>query len=187
VTLPDRLPRIGMVARWKPVHLGHAAALEAILARADETLIGLGSTNRYDAQNPWSPEETEAMLERVLGPRTGYRLLRVPDLGHPARWRKMALDLFGPLDLFVTANPLVRDLLRHDYQIAHPVWLIPAEKRVAVDGTLVRREIARGGEAWRALVPEAVADYLDQAGLVERFRREFGAATLEAGGRSPVD
>lgn len=186
MSLPTHLARIGMVARWKPVHLGHAAVLEALVARADETLLGLGSTNRYDARNPWSPEETEEMVGRVLGAGGSYRLLRVPDLGHAARWREMVLGLFGRLDLFVTANTYVRDLLQDDYEIAHPVWLIPPERRVAVDGTRVRREMARG-EAWRGLVPPAVAGYLDQAGLVERFRREFGATTLEAGGRSPVD
>jgi nicotinamide-nucleotide adenylyltransferase len=186
VSLPEHVSRIGMVARWKPVHLGHAAVLEALVARADETLLGVGSTNRYDARNPWGPEETEEMVGRVLGHGGRYRLLRVPDLGHAARWREMVLGLFGGLDLFVTANAYVRDLLRDDYRIAHPVWLIPEDRRVAVDGTMVRREMARGG-AWRGLVPPVVAGYLDEAGLVERFRREFGAATLEAAGRSPVD
>ena len=175
-----------MVARWKPVHLGHAAVLEALVARSDEVLLGLGSVNRYDCRNPWGPEETAEMVGRVLGRPGIHRLLRVPDLGQGARWREMVLDLFGRLDLFVTANPFVRDLLKDDYRIAHPVWLIPEERRVAVDGTRVRVAMARGGDSWRSLVPPAVANYLDQSGLVERFRREFGAATLEAAGRSPV-
>jgi hypothetical protein len=34
------------------------------------------------------------------------------------------------------------------------------------------------GEDWRALVPPAIAGYLDRNGLVDRFRREFGLATL---------
>lgn len=186
MSTPGHVARIGMVARWKPVHRGHAAVLEALVARADETLLGLGSSNRYDARNPWSPAETEEMVGRVLGHRSGYRLVRVPDLGHGARWREMVLGLFGRLDLFVTANASVRDLLQGDYRIAHPVWLIPPDRRVAIDGTLVRREMARG-EAWRGLVPPAVAGYLDQEGLVDRFRREFGAATLEEAGPSPVD
>jgi nicotinamide-nucleotide adenylyltransferase len=168
------------------VHLGHAAVLEALLDRADEVLIGVGSTNRYDVRNPWDPGETEEMLRRVLGARESYRLLRVPDLGHGPKWRAMVATLFGPLDLFVTANAYVRDLLREVYPIAHPVWLIPPERRIAVDGTMVRREMARG-EGWRGLVPPAVAAYLDENGLVGRFRREFGAATLEADGGSPVD
>jgi nicotinamide-nucleotide adenylyltransferase len=178
--------RIGMIARWRPVHLGHVAVLEALVERADELLVGLGSTNRYDSRNPWSPEETEAMLRRVLGGRKNYRLLRAPDLGNGPRWRGMVAGLFGPLDLFVTANAGVRELLKEVYAIAHPVWLIPPERRVALDGTRVRREMARG-EGWRGLVPPAVAAYLDDGGLVERFRREFGAETVATEGRSPVN
>jgi nicotinamide-nucleotide adenylyltransferase len=42
---------------------------------------------------------------------------------------------------------------------------------------MVRRAMARG-EDWRTLVPTAVARWLDERRLVERFRREFGLATL---------
>jgi nicotinamide mononucleotide adenylyltransferase len=89
----------------------------------------------------------------------------------------MVLELFGPIDLFVTANPYVRDLLRADYRVVHPAWLVPRERHVAVDGTTVRRRMARG-EDWRALVPPAVAEYLERRGLVDRFLREFGPETL---------
>jgi len=180
--LPARVGRIGIVARWKPVHLGHAAVLEALVDRAGEALIGVGSTNRYDLRNPFSPEESEEMVRLVLGDRRGYRLLRVPDLGHGPRWRSMIEALFGPLDLFVTGNAYVGNLLGGAYRIAHPLWLIPPERRIALDATRVRLEMARG-DGWRGLVPPAVARYLDGAGLVERFRREFGEGTLE--GRAP--
>jgi nicotinamide-nucleotide adenylyltransferase len=178
--------RVGMVARWKPVHLGHGAVLEALVERANEVLLGLGSANRYDARNPWSPEETEAMLRCVIGGRANCRFLRVPDLGHGPRWRGMVAGLFGSLDVFVTANTWVRDLLQEVYPIAHPVWFVPPERRVALDGTMVRREMARG-DGWRAQVPPAVATYLDENGLVDRFRREFGAETVATEGNSPVD
>lgn len=89
----------------------------------------------------------------------------------------MVLDVFGPLDLFVTANGYVRSLLKDDYAVVHPSWLVPPERHVPVDGKMVRQRMARG-EDWRALVPPAVAAYLDRNGLVDRFRREFGLATL---------
>ena len=181
--LPARVARLGMVARWKPVHAGHAAVLEALVARADLARIGVGSSNAHDARNPFTAAETADMLRLVLGPRRGYDLIEVPDLGHGPRWRAMVLDLFGPLDLFVTENAYVRSLLERDYRVIHPVSLVPPERRVAVSGTMVRRAMARG-EPWRHLVPEAVAAFLDERGLVEHFRCEFGLATLalEAGG-----
>ena len=41
------------------------------------------------------------------------------------------------------------------------------------------------GEEWKNLVPPAVAAYLQDRGLVERFRREFGLATLAL--EAPID
>ncbi len=117
------------------------------------------------------------MIRLALPGRENYTLIPVPDLDDGPRWRLMIRDLFGPLDLFVTANPYVASLLAKDYRIAKPVELILEDERIAVDGTMVRREMARG-TAWRDLVPKEIADYIALRQLDERFRREFGLQTL---------
>jgi nicotinamide-nucleotide adenylyltransferase len=175
--LPDRVARIGMVARWKPVHLGHAAVLDALRARADDVAVGIGSANRYDVRNPFTAGESADMIRTLLAPGDAVRLIEVPDLGHGPRWRAMVAALLGPLDLFVTANAYVRDLMAATYPVVHPVWLLPPDRRIALDGTTVRRAMARG-DAWRELVPGPVARLIDERGLADRFRREFGAETL---------
>lgn len=173
----ERLGRVGMIARWKPVHLGHAAVLRALVARAETVLVGIGSSNRRDARNPFTAAETRDMLQRVLGEAPGVTLLEVPDLDDGPRWRAMVVERFGPLDAFVTANPYVARLLAEDYPILRPVDLVPREERVAVDGTGVRREMARG-EGWRSLVPPEVAEYILEHDLDRRFRSEFGLEIL---------
>jgi nicotinamide-nucleotide adenylyltransferase len=172
-----------MIARWKPVHLGHAAVLEALAEHADEVLIGVGSSNLYDVRNPFTAEESAAMIRRVLGEREGYSVLPVPDLGHGPRWRAMVTELFGPLDLFVTANDYVRDLMREVYRVVHPVHLVAPERRIPLDATAVRRAMAHG-EGWTEMVPAAVAELIRAEGLDRRFRREFGLATLALGAPS---
>ena len=117
------------------------------------------------------------MIRLALPGRDNYTLIPVPDLDDGPRWRLMIRDLFGPLDLFVTANPYVASLLAKDYRIVEPVELILEDERIAVDGTMVRREMARG-TAWRDLVPKEIADYIALRQLDERFRREFGLQTL---------
>jgi nicotinamide-nucleotide adenylyltransferase len=176
--LPEGVDRLGMVARWKPVHLGHAAVLRALAGYAGQVTIGIGSSNRYDKANPFTPAETAEMIGLVLQDCDNYRLVEVPDLGDGPRWRAMVAELFGPLDLFVTANPYVRSLMAERYRVVHPVHFVAPDERVAVDGTMVRRAMA-GGDDWQRLVPAAVADYLGSRGLVERLRREFAAAILE--------
>jgi nicotinamide-nucleotide adenylyltransferase len=175
--MDGKVGRIGMVARWRPVHLGQAAVLDALCSRADEALIGIGSANRYNLRNPFTVEETVAMIRLALDGRDNYTLIPVPDLDDGPRWRKMIVEMFGPLDLFVTENPYVTSLLSEDYAVIRPVSLVPEAERVAVDGTMVRRAMAEG-DGWQELVPAAVADYIIQNQLDQRFRREFGLQTL---------
>jgi len=173
----DHFDHIGMVARWRPVHLGHEPVLRALCDRAAKATIGVGSSNRYDLRNPFTLEETIDMIRLVLAGRSNYTLVPVPDLDDGPRWRKMVVELFGSLDLFVTANPYVSRLLAGDYKIVRPVVLVPPEQKIAINGTMVRRKMARGND-WRPLVPAEVADYIATRRLDDRFRREFGLPTL---------
>ena len=173
----NRVERIGIVARWQPVHNGHLPVLRALCDCADQAIIGIGSSNRHGVRNPFSLLETADMIQLVLDGRENYTLLPVPDLGDGPRWSAMIVELFGPLDLFVTANPYVWSLLTGKYELLRPVELIPPDARVAIDGTMVRSSMARGHN-WRALVPDEVADYITNRQLDERFRREFGLQTL---------
>ena len=61
--------------------------------------------------------------------------------------------------------------------VIRPVTLISEKDRIAIDGTMVRREMARGGK-WSHLVPDEIADYIAAGQLDARFRREFGLQTL---------
>lgn len=166
-----------MIARWQPVHRGHAPILRALCDRASEALIGVGSSNTYDVRNPFTLDERTDMIGLVLAGRENYRLIPVPDLHDGPRWREMVLEIFGALDLFVTANPYVASLLAEDYRVIRPVSLISEEEQVAIDGRLVRREMARG-EGWRELIPREVAGYITANKLDERFRGDFGLETL---------
>jgi nicotinamide-nucleotide adenylyltransferase len=179
ISLPARAARIAMIARWKPVHLGHAAVLHALLDRADAVVIGVGSANRYDLDNPFTAAETARMIDAALDRRAGYAIVPFDDLGDGPRWAEAVAAALGPLDYYVTANGYVRSLLMHRYTVVHPVALLDPARRVRVDGTAVRRALACGGD-WRALVPPSVAALLDAEGWAARFEREFGEATRAA-------
>jgi nicotinamide-nucleotide adenylyltransferase len=168
---------IGMVARWQPVHRGHVTVLHALCDRAAQAIIGIGSSNRHNLRNPFTLEERSDMIRLALEGRGNYTLVPVPDLDDGPRWRATVIDLFGPLDLFVSENPYVSSLLGADYRVIKPVELVPEDRRIAVNGTMVRREMAYG-DGWRDLVPDEVADYIVTRQLDDRFRREFGLEAL---------
>jgi nicotinamide-nucleotide adenylyltransferase len=166
-----------MVARWQPVHLGHAPVLRALCERAAFALIGIGSANRHNVRSPFSLEETTDMIRLILPDRDNYSLLAVPDLDNGPRWREMVVGLFGPLDRLVTDNPYVASLLQAEYDVIRPVTLVPKDQQVPINGTMVRQAMARG-DGWQDLVPIEIADYITARGLDARFRREFGLHTL---------
>ena len=172
-----KFSRVGMIARWKPVHLGHAAILRALCNSGEAALIGVGSSNRYNARNPFTFDETRDMLQLVLAEFSNFQIIPVPDLDDGPRWRVMVMDLFRDLDVFVTANPYVTSLLRDDYRVMPPVELILPGDRVPAEGSEVRRAMARGGE-WESLVPQVIAEYIMSHRLDKRFRDEFGLETL---------
>jgi len=166
-----------MIARWQPVHLGHAAVLRALCACYDEVRIGIGSADVQDVRSPFRLDEVRAMLDLVLSDFDSYSLIPLPDLHDGPRWRTMVLEKFGRLDVFYTANPYVRELLQGSYRVVHPVTLLAPGERIPLDGTAVRLAMARG-EPYAHLLPTPVADYLDNNHLADRFRREFGLETL---------
>jgi nicotinamide-nucleotide adenylyltransferase len=168
---------IGMIARWRPVHKGQKAVLRALCCSAGYVLLGIGSSNRYNARNPFTLAETEDMLHLVLEEYDNYRIIPVPDLDDGPCWRAMVLDLFGALDVFVTDNPYVASLLKEDYHLMRPVDLVPPRERIRVDGSMIRVAMARG-ERWQDGVPAKIARYIEENALDARFRREFGLETL---------
>lgn len=169
---------VGLVARFKPVHKGHVAMLEAVCSRAKHVYIGLGSTNKYNLKNPFTANESREMVDLVLKPKfNNYSFIEVPDLDNGPKWREMILNLYGKLDYFITANDYVESLLKNDYKIIHPLEIIPEEKKVWGNATMVRTAIAKG-DAWEHLVPDLIVDYIKQNKLDERFCKEFGLATI---------
>jgi nicotinamide mononucleotide adenylyltransferase len=172
-----RFAKLGMVARWKPVHLGHTAVLRGLCRAAEQVVIGIGSSNRYNVRNPFTVSETRDMLTLALAAEDNWQVIEVPDLDDGARWRVMVHERLGDLSAFVTENPYVSHLMQAFYPIYRPVYFVPPAERIAIDGTMVRLALARGAD-WRALVSPAIADYLVENQLDQRFCREFGAETL---------
>ena len=185
--------KVGTIGRFKPLHKGAQLMLETLCSEADEVIIGIGSSNKYDVRNPFTAEETEEMINSSLSGYDNYSIVHVPDFAHLGpkyqngqAWRENVLNEFGNLDYFVAENGYVKKLLSEDYEIVNPVTLIAKENQIKISGTMVRIEMAKNGD-WQSLVSETVAQYLTKPtgnpeynNLVERFRNEFGLETLSS-------
>lgn len=176
---------VGAIGRFKPLHLGGASMLESLCEKSEHLIIGIGSSNMYNLRSPFTAEESQEMIDRTLSSQfDNYSFIHVPDFGHIPEyrdgqmWRSYVKQNYGELDAFISGNVWVRDLMKEDYDCIVPVSLVQVEKRVRVKGSMVRMEIAKGSELWKKMVPAPVAEYLQEDGLMDRFKKEFGLATL---------
>ncbi|MBI2581156.1 NUDIX domain-containing protein [Candidatus Woesearchaeota archaeon] len=180
------LGKAGVVGRFRPLHIGSALMLEAVCGQANEVVIGIGSSNKYNSRNPFTAEEARDMIDLHLGPRfSNYRFAFIQDYGHipefkdGKKWAEEAVAAYGTLDCFVTGNEYAKQLLAPHYPAINSYEIIPRESWIMLSGTMVRTAIAQGS-LWKPMVPVAVADYLERNGLVGRFRKEFGLETIAA-------
>lgn len=177
MTTPTTPNHVAIIGRWRPVHLGHQAALHALCEQFAHVSVGIGSANIYDYRNPFTLEEVTEMLHLTLEGHTNVRLAPIPDVPDEEAWRRLAQEALGTPDLLVTANPYVRAVLDGLWPIEHPAAFIPDERKVRVSGSMLRRRLA-AGEAWQEFVSPQIAAYLTQHHLDRRFRAEFGLQTL---------
>jgi len=154
MSMPNSPNHVAIIGRWRPVHLGHQAALHALCQQFEQV-----------------------MLELALEEYSNYTLAPIPDTADEDEWRQLVQAAIGDPDLLVTANPYVRAMLDGLWPIAHPAAFIPHEHKVPVSGSMLRRRMA-DGSAWTDLVPPKITQYLVDHQLDRRFRAEFGLQTL---------
>ena len=168
---------VGLVGRFKPLHKGGAVLLENICKNADHAIIGIGSANKYDARNPFTPEETADMINLYLKPRyNNYDIIFIPDFGHKygeGVWEKYVVEKMHNIYYFVTGNPYVKKLMEQHYKVITPEEMIPKDQYIPMKATIVRHAMANNN-GYRHMLPEVVANYIEKNNLAERFRKEFG-------------
>jgi len=183
------LGRVGIIGRFKPLHNGAALILDYACQQSQELIIGIGSANKYDLRNPFTAEETESMIHTYLhmhnNMHNNYHIVFIPDFGHipqyrdGSKWKEYVITTFGTLDHFISGNPYVKELLGDTYDIIHPTSIIPPDKQLYLNATMVRKTIAEYGR-WKDLIPDVVSTYLQDHQLIDRFRKEFGLKTIAA-------
>jgi nicotinamide-nucleotide adenylyltransferase len=176
--------KLGIIGRFKPLHLGASTLLEEICKNAEEVVIGVGSSNKYNVRNPFTYDQTKDMINEFLKQQfDNYSIVAIDDTAHipgceqGIQWRENVRRVIGELDGFVTGNLYVRELLSNHYNIIDSFDFVSAEPGNRISGTVVRVKMAQNS-GWESLVPEPVADYIKKNHLDDIFRDKFGAETL---------
>ena len=178
--------RVGIIGRFKPINKRGILILETLGTISREVIVGIGSANKYNVRNPWTAEEVINMLDLNLEFNTSngespFYFGKIDDTnGDNKKWIENVRKVFGTLDAFISGNPYVTKLLDPYYKIIHPSKVIGELLDLAFDdhSTDIRRLMAQDDAAWQDYTTDSIAVYLYSRGLVERFQKEFGPATL---------
>lgn len=143
------------VARFQPLHKGHVYALKQLLKKYN-VIIGIGSINRKDRNNPFSYKERKRMVESVLSKYKGkYKIIGIKDYADNKKWTR-EVEKKARFDVVVSGNALVKYCFgrygTRDYVIKNPSFLRPHIYDASRIRKLIRRKLS-----WERLVPKRIA------------------------------
>ncbi len=146
----ERLRRhsLGLViGRFQPLHYGHIYLLKQALAVADAIVIGIGSSNVRDADNPFSIEQRERMLQLALKreqlDKRVFKIVTLPDYPDDVFWLKETLRRTGDIDVVIGNNSWVNGIFE---QASYQVMRVPFLRRYEFEGKRIRQLLREAGK-----------------------------------------
>lgn len=170
------------IGRFQPFHNGHHHMVEEIADEVDELVLGIGSAgDSHTMRNPFTAGERIMMVSKSVD-ELDLRTYPVPieDLERNSVWVSHVQSMSPKFDVAYSNNPLVVQLFR---EAGVEVRSSPMFRREVLEGTELRDRMVRG-DGWETLVPDAVADVIDEIDGVERIRR---VADTDANGDDNAD
>jgi nicotinamide-nucleotide adenylyltransferase len=163
-----------VIGRFQPLHHGHLYLFRYALSRAEELVIGIGSSQFCcQPRNPLSAGERMELIVRTLR-REGFPLEKIfisciPDTQSPEEnWGLIVLDRVPRIDIAFSNDP---ETVRCLKEVGIHVENVPFFKREVYEATKIRELILKGDSSWRSLVPESSLDFLIEVDFEGRVRR----------------
>ena len=142
-----------VIGRFQPFHNGHLYLLQESLKIADKIIIGIGSSNIINIDNPWTFEERKKVVEEVLRQEKlqdlVIKIVDIPDVPSDLEWLKVANTKTGKFDVVIGNNDWVNGI----YEVAGFTCIkINLFKRYLHEGTKIRK-LMRENKKWEDRVP----------------------------------
>ncbi len=158
-----------IIGRFQPFHNGHLEVIKKIATESDYMTIGIGSAqSSHTFEDPFTAGERYLMISRAMkrASLNNYFLVPVVDIHRYSVWVAHVASLVPPFHMVYTNNPLTRRLFEEE---GYEVRSAPMFNREVFSGTEIRRRIV-AGEGWKHLVPDGVAEVIEEIGGDERLR-----------------
>lgn len=158
-----------LIGRFQPFHKGHLFLIKKAFEYVEKLIIGIGTANRVDQENPWTIEARRKMLEKVLdseshfAPNTrGYvrdktlkeRVLKIVPIDDYLEddnlWLKKALERIGKFDVLIGNDEWTDGIFE---KAGYTVLRLGFYKRYLYEGEKIRKLMMKGGK-WQERIPE---------------------------------
>ncbi len=166
------------IGRFQPFHKGHLQALNWILEREEEVIIGIGSAQfSHTLKNPFTLGERLEMIYSVIRKEKLYErviAIGIPDTDNQhSIWVSLVKSFSPKFKKVYTNDPLSRQLFEENNI---PTSGIPFFNRDKYKATKIREMMIKD-QLWEDLVPEPVAQIIKEINGVERLKNIAGILT----------
>lgn len=162
-----------IIGRFQPLHKGHMEVVKKVARESERVTIGIGSAQySHTKENPFTAGERYSMIAEALKEEgiSNCYIVPVEDLNRYSVWVSQVVSMCPKFSRVYTNNPYTRRLFS---EAGFEVRDSPLYNRSEFSGTEVRRRII-SGENWRVLVPDAVAEIIDEIDGAERVKQLSG-------------
>jgi nicotinamide-nucleotide adenylyltransferase len=153
--------KLGLViGRFQPFHLGHKYLIEKALEISDKIIIGIGSSNISDKDNPYPTEKRKKFLEKFIHEEgLENKIINIiPIVDHPDDdvWLEKLLKKTGKFDASIGDNEWVNGIFE---KAGIPVVRVGHLKRSILEGTKIRG-LMKNKKPWEKRVPKYLVEDL---------------------------
>ncbi len=144
-----------IVGRFQPFHNGHLFLIKKALEKADKIIIGIGSVNISDENNPIDFETRKKIIkavaykEKIFGDRL-IKIVPLDDFFDDKKWLKNLEKQVGKFDLALGNNDWTNNILKKS---GYKVLKVNYYKRLLYEGWRIRKLI-KEGKKWQDRIPD---------------------------------
>jgi nicotinamide-nucleotide adenylyltransferase len=163
------------IGRFQPIHNGHIHTIKQILAKNEDIIIVIGSSQySHTPDNPFTGGERVMLIRRALIdeklPLDRITVVPLSDINIHPLWASHMRSFVPHFDKAYSHNPLVKRLLEESGIKTDSTKLL---ERSQYSSSHIRDLMRWGNEEWESLVPEGVAALIKKHKL-DGLIREIG-------------
>jgi nicotinamide-nucleotide adenylyltransferase len=157
------------IGRFQPFHNGHYNMVQEIAEDVDELVLGIGSAgDSHSRHDPFTAGERIMMLTKSLvDVDLVTYVVPIEDLDRNSVWVSHVQSMSPKFDVAYSNNPLVIQLFD---EAGVEVRQSPMFNREVLEGKEVRERMIKG-KNWKPLVPDEVAEIVEETNGIERIQR----------------